>query len=113
MQDGKEDEALAEYREALKREPRLPISRLEIAQILHRRGKDAEALHELDIAVKYAAKNHRVHAIRGQVLMRLGRKEEGKAELAKAKLLFATGLSEERTKMDEYLVPSPELMQEP
>jgi predicted Zn-dependent protease len=109
LESGKEDEALSEYREALKREPRLPVSRLEIARIMHRHGEEAKALQELDVAVKYAPKNRNVHLLRGQVLLRLGRKEEGQAELAKSKQLFLSGLAEERVKMDEQLVPNPEL----
>src|SRR5713101_791108 len=105
----KEDEALAEYREALKRDPRLPLSRLEVARIMHRHREEAKALQELDVAVKYAPKNRNVHLLRGQVLLRLGRKEEGQVELAKSKELFASGLVEERAKMDEHLVPNPEL----
>ena len=90
----------------------VPGSRLEVARILHRQGREQEALKELDVAVKYAPKNHNVHLIRGQVLLRLGRKDEGQAELAKSKELFASGLAEERAKMDEHLVPNPELMGE-
>jgi tetratricopeptide (TPR) repeat protein len=109
LEAGKEDEALAEYREALKRDPRLPLSRLEVARIMHRHGEEAKALKELDVAVKYAPKNRNVHLLRGQVLLRLGRKEEGQVELAKSKELFASGLAEERARMDEHLVPNPEL----
>ena len=76
LQNGKEEEALAEYREALKHEPRLPMSHLEVARILHRHGQDEAALKELDVAVKYAPKNSNVLLLRGRVLLRLGRKDE-------------------------------------
>ena len=45
--------------------------------------------------------------------MRLGRKEEGQAELALARKLFASGMAEEQEKMKERLVPNPELAEQP
>jgi len=59
-----------------------------MARVLHRERKEAEALAELNVAEKYAPANHKVRLLRGQVLLRLGRKVEGQAELAEAKRLF-------------------------
>jgi predicted Zn-dependent protease len=113
LAQGKDREALEEFRAALARDSRQPQSHLEVARILLRQGKKKEALAELDAAKKYDPKNHNVRTVRGQLLVRMGRKDEGEAELAEAKKLFASGLAQEQEKMKEHLVPNPELSQEP
>jgi Flp pilus assembly protein TadD len=80
--------------------------------MLHRDGKEAEALKELDVAEKYAPQNHKVRLLRGQVLLRLGRKEEGQAELAEAKRLFGMVMDKDKARVDEQRVPSPEIGRE-
>lgn len=115
LRDGKEQEALQEFRAALARDSRQPQSHLEVARILMRQGpiNEKQALAELDAAEKYAPNNHNVRTIRGQLLIRMGRKQEGQAELVEAKRLFASGLAQEQEKMQEHLVPSPELADQP
>jgi len=97
----------------LARDTHQPESHLEVGRILLRQGKEKEALTELDAAEKYAPKNHNIRTVRGQLLIRMGRKAEGQAELAEAKKLFASGLTEEQEKMKQHLVPNPELADQP
>lgn len=115
LRDDKEQEALEEFRAALARDARQPNSHLEVARILMRKGGayQKQALEELNAAKEYAPRNHSVRTMRGQLLIRMGRKEEGQAELAEAKKLFASGLAQEQEKMQEHLVPSPEVNQQP
>ena len=116
LRDGKEQQALQEFQAALARDHRQPQSHLEVARILLRQGagNEEQALKELDEAEKYAPKNHSIRSVRGQLLIRMGRKAEGAAELAEAKKLFASGLAHEQQEMKEHLViPAPELTQEP
>src|SRR5271157_2140709 len=75
--------------------------------------KYAEALQAIDRAANLAPENQRVHFIRGQVLQHLGRKDEAEAEFAIAKKLMDKGFIEDRDKLEERYVPSPELTQLP
>ena len=113
LQQGREADAEKNFREALKREPRLPTALLELGKLYQHRGENQQALKLLDSAVKLAPDNQNVHFARGQVLLRLGRKDEGKRELALAQRLINANLSKDRAKMQDAVVPSPELAQEP
>ena len=98
-----QDDANAEksYREALRRDPRLVSSYLGLAKIYSRQQKYPAALGEADRALGIDPERTEAHYIRGQALLRLGRKEEAKKEIAAA--------AKART---ETAVPSPELMQD-
>ncbi|PYT61268.1 MAG: hypothetical protein DMG35_09665 [Acidobacteria bacterium] len=112
-QQGRDEDAEKMYHEALAREPRLTDSLLKLGQIHQRKGKNQEALKELDAALQLAPDNESIHFVRGRVLLALGRKEEGKAELAMAQKMLDSMLDKERAKRKEREVPNPELTQEP
>jgi len=99
-----QDDANAEksYREALRRESRLVSSHLGLAKIYQRQGKFAAALAEADKAAKIAPQRTEAHYLRGQALLRLGRKDEANKELA-----AASGNGKQ-----DVAVPSPELVQD-
>lgn len=99
MQD--DAEAEKSYREAIRRDPRLVNSYLGLAKIHQRQQKYAAALAETDTAVKLDPERTDAHYLRGQALLRLGRKEEARKEMA-----AAAGPTKETP------VPSPELMQD-
>jgi tetratricopeptide (TPR) repeat protein len=100
-----QDDASAEknYRQALQRDPRLVNSRLGLAKIYQREQKFSLALHEADAAVKIDPDRPDVHYVRGQVLSRLGRKEESKKELEAARQI-------QQKQAETPNVPSPELL---
>jgi len=100
-----DDQAEKSYREALQRDPRLVNSRLGLAKIYQKQGKYARALAEADAAAKLDPERSDVHYVRGQVLLRLGRKEESKKELQAA--IDMKGKEEKAAP-----VPSPELLQD-
>jgi len=92
------------YREAIRRAPNVANSYLGLAKIYQKQGKLAAALTEADVAVKLDPERTDAHYIRGQLLLRLGRKEEAKKEMA-----LAAGEGERKKPAS---VPSPELMQD-
>ena len=98
-----QDDANAEkcYREAIQK--RSPAGQFTpwSAKIYQRQKKYAAALTETDQAVKLDPERTEAHYVRGQVLLRLGRKEEAKKEM--------TAAAHPRK---EVSVPSPELLQE-
>jgi Flp pilus assembly protein TadD len=75
--------------------------------------RNAEALRSIDVAVGLAPESQNVHFLRGQLLKRLGRSEEAKAEMAKAQRIFDSTLASDRNAVEEERVPNPELTKEP
>jgi predicted Zn-dependent protease len=84
-----------------------------LGRLYQRQGKNREALTALDAAEKLVPDNQNVHFVRGQVLLRLGRREEAQAELAASKKLLDAGLNKQRQKYGDAPVPNPELKQPP
>jgi Tfp pilus assembly protein PilF len=107
------DDGVEEFRKALAKDPKSGNAWFGLARSYLRQKKYAEALQAIDKATKLAPENQRVHFIRGQVLQRLGRKDEGKTEFEIAKKLMDKGFNEDREKLEERYVPSPELTQLP
>ena len=97
-----QDDAKAEksYQEAIRRDPRMVDAHLGLAKIDQRQQKYAAAMAEADVALKFDPTRTDAHYVRGQALLRLGRKEEAKKELE-----AAAGTAKKPT------VPSPELVQ--
>ena len=112
LQIQKDEEAERSFREALHHNPRMPVSLLELGRLYQRQGKNCESLTFLNSAEKIAPDNQNIHYVRGQVLLRLGRREEGQAELATSKKLLDAGLNKERDKYGDNPVPNPELKQQ-
>jgi tetratricopeptide (TPR) repeat protein len=105
-----EDDANAEksYLQALDRDPRLVDSWLGMAKIYQRQHKFAAALVEADAAVKLAPERPDVHYVRGQVLLRMGRKAEAKTE----QQLAAARQQPNQMRPPRGTVPAPELLQD-
>jgi Flp pilus assembly protein TadD len=80
-----------------------------------RQQKDTEALREIDLAARLAPESENVHFVRGQLLRRVGRGEEAKAELAKAQKIFDADLAKDRRALGEEQepTPDPELAKQP
>src|SRR4029077_10307154 len=74
---------------------------LGLAKIYQRQKKYAAALTETDQAVKLDPERTEAHYVRGQVLLRVGRKAGAKKEMTAA-----------ANPRKEVSVPSPELLQE-
>jgi len=103
-----EDEnAEKSYREALKRDPHLVDSRIGLAKIYQRQQKYRAALAEADAAVKADPDRPDVHYVRGQALLRLGRKTEAQKELQ-----IASSKEHARNEKQNASVPSPELLED-
>ncbi len=94
-------------------DPSLASSRYQLAQIYQHEGKYAQALAEIDAALKLDPASSSVHYLRGQLLQRLGRTQEARAEMdATTKMM-----NQQRDKRQKELyggpAPNPELTQEP
>jgi tetratricopeptide (TPR) repeat protein len=77
-------EAARYFREALDRDSHLASSQFGLAKIYREQGKLPEALAAIDRAGKLDPSSASVHYLKGQILVRLGRQADGRAELAAA-----------------------------
>jgi Flp pilus assembly protein TadD len=76
-------------------------------------GKYWQALPAIDAARRLAPGNQSVHFLRGQVLARLGRREEAQAEFATAQKMVNADLNKRRESLSDQRVPNPELAEPP
>ena len=65
------------FRQALRLDPQLASSHFQLARVYQRENKYAEALTEIDAALKLDPDSPGIHYLRGQVLQRLGRTPGG------------------------------------
>jgi tetratricopeptide (TPR) repeat protein len=110
---GNDDEAVKNYRSALKLNPRLVSARMGLAKIEEKRRHYATALSELDQVIQFDAANASAHYLRGQVLVRMGRQKEGQVELASAAKMLNEQRAARHKELEGETVPSPELAREP
>ncbi|MGA9505389.1 MAG: tetratricopeptide repeat protein, partial [Terriglobales bacterium] len=110
---GNDDQAASDYRKALQRNPNLINSRLGLAKIEEHQRHYAAALSELDQVIRLDAGNAGARYLRGQVLVRVGREKEGRAELAAASKILNERRAERHKELEGDSVPSPELAREP
>ena len=100
------------YHEALRRDPRLVNSYLGLAKIYQREEKYPQALGAIDSAGKLDPSRTDIHYLRGQVLIHLGRKQEGKNELETSVRIDNQRREERQKQVESGTVPSPELLED-
>jgi tetratricopeptide (TPR) repeat protein len=105
-------EAEKNYREALRRDPHLLNSYLGLAKAYQREEKFALALHAIDSAAGLDSRRTDIHYVRGQILLRMGRREEGKKELETSVRIDDQRRAEREKQVENSTVPSPELLQD-
>jgi tetratricopeptide (TPR) repeat protein len=107
-----DSDAEKSYREALRLDPRLVNSHVGLAKVYQREEKYQAALGAIDSAVKLDPGRTDIHYVKGQVLIHLGRKEEGKKELEAAVRIDNERRAERQKQTESGTVPSPELLQD-
>jgi tetratricopeptide (TPR) repeat protein len=107
------DEAEKSFRQALHYDPQRPSALLGLTKLYLQEQKYTQALVAVDAALKLAPNSQSAHFMRGQALMREGRQEEGRRELAVAQKLLDSGLEKDRAALGENRVPNPELTHQP
>jgi Tfp pilus assembly protein PilF len=101
------------FHEAIQRDPRSAGSHFGLAKLYMKNQKYEEALHSIGVAVQLAPDNQNVHFTRGQLLKRLGREDESRAEMATTKRILASAVESDRAAVEEQRVPDPERAREP
>jgi len=100
------------YHEALRRDPRLLTSWAGLAKTYQREEKYQQALTAIDEANKIDPERTDIHYLRGQILVHMGRKDEGKKELELAVRIDNEKRAERQKQVETGTLPSPELIQE-
>jgi tetratricopeptide (TPR) repeat protein len=100
------------YREALRRDPRLVNSYVGLTKIYQQQEKYLQALRAIDAAGKLDPGRTDIHYVRGQVLMHLGRKEEGRKELETSVRIDNERRAAREKQVESGTLPSPELLQD-
>jgi len=106
------DKAEKNYREALRRDPRLVNSYVGLAKAYQRGDKYPQALRAIDAASEIDPRRTDIHYIRGQILIHMGRREEGKKELETSVRIDNERRAEKEKQVEGESVPSPELLQD-
>ena len=109
QQDGNAEKS---YREALRRDAHVLNPHMGLAKIYQRAEKYPQALTEIDAANKIDPDRTDIHYLRGQVLVHMGRKEEGKKELEAAVRIDNEHRAQRQKQVETGTVPSPELLQD-
>jgi tetratricopeptide (TPR) repeat protein len=107
-----DSEAEKNYREALRRDPRMVNPYVGLAKIYQREEKYPQALSAIESAGKLDPGRTDIHYLKGQVLIRMGRKDEGKKELETSVRLDNERRAARQKQMESGAVPSPELLQD-
>jgi tetratricopeptide (TPR) repeat protein len=107
-----DSDAEKSYREALRRDPRLVNSYVGLAKIYQRTQKYQEAITSIDSAGKLDPARTDIHYVRGQILLHMGRKEEGRKELETSVRIDNERRAERQKQVETGTVPSPELLQD-
>jgi tetratricopeptide (TPR) repeat protein len=109
QQDGNAEKS---YKEALHKDPRMINSYIGLAKTYQREGKYPEGLSAIDSAGKLDPGRTDIHYVRGQILMHMGRKEEGKKELETSVRIDNERRAERQKQTESGTLPSPELLQD-
>jgi tetratricopeptide (TPR) repeat protein len=112
VRESKEAEAEDFYNQALQRNSRMAGSHFGIAKIYLHQEKYERALVAIDSAEHFAPDNQSVRYLRGQILSKLGRKEEAQVEFAKVKKITGAKYDHDLESFREERVPNPELTQQ-
>lgn len=110
---GQYDEAYHYYLEALHLDGHLASSAFGLARFYRQQEKYPQALAALDTAGTLDPTSASVHYMRGQILVRLGRKEEGRQELAIAARMLQASTDRLEREVSGVSFLDPQLTTEP
>jgi tetratricopeptide (TPR) repeat protein len=102
-------EAQKAFRDALQRDHRVADAYYGLAKILRQQKDYAGALRQLNEAQRLAPESASVHYMKGQVLLRLGRRQKAKEELAQATALNLNGPPGAKEELEMDGVKDPQL----
>jgi Flp pilus assembly protein TadD len=87
----------------------MQTSHLGLAKVYQRQEQYEKALSELAVAGKLDPSSARIHYLRGQILLKMGRKEEGKKELDASVAMSSAHRDQRQKELEGGGIPNPEL----
>jgi tetratricopeptide (TPR) repeat protein len=105
----KDAEAEKAFQQALKLEPKMLNSYLGLAKVYQRQEQYEKALAELAAAGKLDPSSSRIHYLRGQILLKMGRKDEGKKELDTSVAMSSARRDQRQRELEGPSIPNLEL----
>jgi tetratricopeptide (TPR) repeat protein len=103
-----DSEATKAYQHALKLDPKMLDAHLGLAKVFQRQEQYDKALQELTVAGKLDPTSSRMHYLRGQILLKMGRKEEGKKELDTSVAMSSARRDQRQKELEGDAIPNPE-----
>ena len=103
-----DSEATKAYQHALKLDPKMLDAHLGLAKVFQRQEQYDKALQELTVAGKLDPTSSRIHYLRGQILLKMGRKEEGKKELDTSVAMSSARRDQRQKELEGDAIPNPE-----
>jgi tetratricopeptide (TPR) repeat protein len=104
----KDPEAIKAYQQALKLDPKMLDAHLGLAKVFQRQEQYDKALQELAAAGKLDPTSSRIHYLRGQILLKMGHKEEGKKELDTSVAMSSARRDQRQKELEGDRIPNPE-----
>ena len=101
-------EATKAYQHALKLDPKMLDAHLGLAKVYQRQQQYEKALQELTVAGGLDPTSSRIHYLRGQILLKMGRKEEGKQELDTSVAMSSARRDQRQKELEGEAIPNPE-----
>lgn len=84
-----------------------------LARLYLRQQKYPQAIVAADSVLKLVPDSQSAHFMRGQALIHLGRREEGRKELAASQKILNSALNKDRARLGDNRIPNPELTHQP
>ena len=101
------------FHEALKRNAGMVEAQIGLAKAYFGEGQYKQALASIDEALRRGSNAQSAHYLRGKILTKLGRREEGQKEMVMASRMGDAAEGKEQDAFDENRVPNPELAEPP
>jgi tetratricopeptide (TPR) repeat protein len=101
-------EATKAYQHALKLDAKMLDAHLGLAKVYQRQQQYEKALQELTVAGGLDPTSSRIHYLRGQILLKMGRKEEGKKELDTSVAMSSARRDQRQKELEGEAIPNPE-----
>jgi tetratricopeptide (TPR) repeat protein len=101
------------FHETLRLDPKSSSAFLGLARLYLRQQKYPQAVAAANSVLRVVPNSQSAHFMRGQALIHLGRREEGRKELAASQKILDSALDKDRARLGDNRIPNPELAHQP
>ncbi|MEQ1354782.1 MAG: tetratricopeptide repeat protein, partial [Candidatus Acidiferrum sp.] len=101
------------FHDALRLDPKRSSAFIGLTRLYLRQQKYPQAIAAADSVLKLVPDSQSAHFMRGQALIHLGRREEGRKELTASQKILDSALNKDRARLGDDRIPNPELTHQP